>query len=521
VREFGQQVKQRLGAWVARGVGHPIAARLRQGRRSLGARVGSWPWDWFGLALGLALGGGWFALEQRVPLTTVSEPEALPRWSGRFENDSWAVQLGLRQQALRAQVPTVDRVVLVPDTDTLLAAIAQWDGRGRWPVLLADNRYTDLFVARFRPAEAIVLDATALGGDRRAAAETAIAAAWGTERDRLRQRWDQLGWLPPGLVLADADDPAFGAAVALAAGRGQILVELDGDFGAPGDKLAPEQWEHLQQQVNRAAATSGYAWEQLGDAIDAVTLVGDLAAKYSAPDVQGALSVTDGLGRVSGRRWAVTGWIFGSPERAVYQAMCSLFLDPQTALLYDSYQSEPPWNNYDLTGAARRLAAIDIRSQAIARPEASRQVWRQLTRRPWRYDVAFVNSRGRADRFEAGNGVLATDDLPELAHPIAIHFLHSWSATNPDDPETIAGRWLERGAYFYYGSVSEPFLSAFVPPSAIARRLALGAPFGAAARYTNASPWKLTTIGDPLLVLLPAPPRVSPDEAPELRDLDK
>lgn len=92
--------------------------------------------------------------------------------------------------------------------------------------------------------------------------------------------------------------------------------------------------------------------------------------------------------------------------------------------------------------------------------------------------------------------------------------IHSWSAAAPDDTNTVAGRWLENGAYAYVGSVNEPFLSAFIPPKLMVDRLKRGAPFLIAARQLESPPWKVATIGDPLMSITTPRPRIPPTQQP-------
>ena len=78
----------------------------------------------------------------------------------------------------------------------------------------------------------------------------------------------------------------------------------------------------------------------------------------------------------------------------------------------------------------------------------------------------------------------------------------------PDDGKTVGGRWLERGVYAYVGSVDEPYLEAFVTPRLLTNRLQMLTPFLIAAREIAAPPWKITTIGDPLMTILKPTPRI-------------
>ncbi len=50
------------------------------------------------------------------------------------------------------------------------------------------------------------------------------------------------------------------------------------------------------------------------------------------------------------------------------------------------------------------------------------------------------------------------------ARPTVVSIIHSFSAADPLDPSTIAGRWLENGVYIYFGAMNEPYLNAFRCP---------------------------------------------------------
>jgi hypothetical protein len=92
--------------------------------------------------------------------------------------------------------------------------------------------------------------------------------------------------------------------------------------------------------------------------------------------------------------------------------------------------------------------------------------------------------------------------------------IHSWSASDPDDRNTVSGRWLVNGAYAYVGSVHEPFLSAFIPPKLMVDRLKRGTPFLIAARQLQSPPWKVATIGDPLMSIAKPRQRIPPTQQP-------
>ncbi|HIK12242.1 MAG TPA: hypothetical protein IGS52_18615 [Oscillatoriaceae cyanobacterium M33_DOE_052] len=456
-------------------------------------------------------------------MVVASEPDGQGLKVGaEARKQPWPVQLGLRIAILRANIPTVSRVVLVPDEATFLAAIQQWGLTGRWPILIEDDKYSPLFVKRFQPLEVVRLPSVKTplpqGEELHQLAEKAVAATWQAEDTTTMQKvWEQVGWEPPGVVIAKENDPAMPAAVALAAAWGQPLAFLAGDFGKPNDTLTAAKFAQLRQQVEDLTAKTGYSYEDVGDAIDSVTLVGDIAVKYESPDKkEDILAVTDGLARKANQiRWGAAGWIYGKSERAIYQAMCSIFLDPYSALLYNSYPlKQKPWEEYGLREVQRLLAKVGFRVNIIERPQATRQTWRRLTVEGLDFDLIFVNSRGSKSAFAVGDGNASVPEIRPLQAPAAIHFIHSWSATTPDDTDTVAGRWLEHGAYAYVGSVQEPYLAAFVEPQLLTQRLLLGAPFLISARQIDSPPWKITTIGDPLMMVLQTRRRLPPSARP-------
>lgn len=437
------------------------------------------------------------------------------------QKEPWAVQSGLRIITLRQNIPTVDRIVLVPDTATFLAAIQKWNLKNRWPILIEDKKYTPLFLKRFQAAEIIRLPPikTPLptGKKLQQLLLKTVAQTWEVSDPAfLKEKWQKLGWEPPGVVFTSENDPAWPAAVALAADRGQLLQFLQGNFGTPNDTLNLQQWQQLQLTVQQAVDKTGYHYALLGDSIDTVTIVRQLAVKYQSPkNSSEQLAVTDGLGRFpNGDRWAMTGWIYGSPTRAIYQAMCSIFLDAENVLLYDSYPPEGVWKNYEMNTAANHFKDMGLNVNLIQQPEANQENWQNLTSVDWDFDLILFNSKGLKDIFAIGDGDASVKTIPKLTIPTAIHFLHSWSATTPDDPNTIAGRWLENGAYLYVGSVHEPYLAAFVPSKLIAERLSHSVPFLIAVRQYKSPPWKITTIGDPLMVIMKPRQRIAPKDHP-------
>ena len=448
----------------------------------------------------------------------IAKPFLLP---ASAKQEPWPIQTGLRLAILRSKIPTVNRVVLVPDEATFLAAIQKWNLKGNWPILIEDDKYTPMFLQRFQAEEVVRLpsikEQLPQGKQLQELMLNATATAWNaTDTQTLKAKWTQLGWEPPGVVITSENDPARSAAVALAAAHGQPLVFVEGNFGKPNQSLNNTQWKNLQRAITKAVESTGFFYSQLADPIDTITIVRELAVKYQSPQKKDEqLAVTDGLGRhINGDRWAAVGWIFGSEVRSIYQAMCSLFLDSQTAMLYDSYPKEGNWVKYEMEEAATELKTLGLDVEVVQRPESSLERWRSLASKPWTFDLILMNSKGYPKSFQVGNGDASVEDIPKVVFPTAVHMIHSWSASEPDDTNTVGGRWLANGAYAYVGSVQEPFLSAFIPPKLMVDRLKRGTPFLIAARQLQSPPWKVATIGDPLMSIAKPRQRIPPAQQP-------
>ncbi len=89
-----------------------------------------------------------------------------------------------------------------------------------------------------------------------------------------------------------------------------------------------------------------------------------------------------------------------------------------------------------------------------------------------------------------------------MGGPTAVVMIHSFSAAEPDDPSTIAGRWLANGSFVFFGSMNEPYLDAFRTPRLVGELIALRVPLVVAARQLSGemrgTPWRLVFLGDPL-----------------------
>jgi len=181
-------------------------------------------------------------------------------------------QTGLRIANLRDKIPTIDRIVLVPDQATFLAAIEHWSLEGRWPILIEDEQYTPMFIRRFHPDQVIRLPsvATPLPKGEEFSACKELQLWHGIQLGNHHRRGSAL-WRPPGVVVTRVDDPAWPAAIALATDRGQPLAFLDADFGSPMEPSILINGSFLRRAFNRRWNRPVMLYESLGDDIDTVT----------------------------------------------------------------------------------------------------------------------------------------------------------------------------------------------------------------------------------------------------------
>jgi hypothetical protein len=459
------------------------------------------------------------------------------------------LRLGARAEAVRRGWPAIRTVVVVPDEASYLEALAHWTLKGRFPVLLDDGTEgarEDIarFVRAFEPAAVVrwssgrsnPADAKA----RRAAIESSLFRAWTTpltgedkppqitSQDQVVERWKVGGVLPPGIILADAGDPAWTAALAAAIGRGEPIAWVSVPGPVNGAMSIPE-FTAMADAAETAAERTGLAWREIGDDLDAITLCLNCPVKVQL-DPTAVVATTDLLGRVAGEtagahtpretghRWAWSGQIFGSSSQAAYREMCALFLAPTRAWVFDGYADTKPWSDYDGSAAAKTLEQAHFKTVVDDLPRNGERAWQVRANPGVDAGLIMVNTKGNADEFQLEPGRCRPGDIPFLNVPAIVYFVHSWSAAMPAERTTVAGRWLERGAYAYLGSTQEPYLVKFVPTPAVAARLVLGFPWAAAVRFDDTRPpghpeakpdvpaaWKIATFGDPLITLGPAP----------------
>jgi hypothetical protein len=457
--------------------------------------------------------------------------------------------LGVRVEALRKHVGVVPILVIVPDARSYAAAIASWSMEprpgdkstlgARFPVLIDDGSWharEDIarFGRDFKPKSVVRWKAPdsfawpEKGAELEGAIERCAYKSWGGgSLAEVKARWAAGRFEPPGVVAASTGDPAWTAALALAAGHGQIFAWVESARDLSGS-MNTNDAAKLNRALQKACDAAGFQWSGIGTHIDAVTLCMSTPAsvRASAGDSRSVFATTDVIGRDDGdeqRRWAWAGQIPGNESAAAYAAMCALFIEPSRAWLFDGYPNEGEKAKWDASAAAEILEKGEIGTLVNDNGNQGMAAWRNRAagmglatnsdakREPGAgVDAGFitVNTSGFPEIFDLQPGRCGAVDAPFLNVPAAVHFVHSYSAARPGDRNTIAGRFLERGAFAYVGSVHEPFLQAFVTtPAMCGRMLALG-PWGASVRLDDAPKWRIAVFGDPLWTLGPRAPRI-------------
>lgn len=474
-------------------------------------------------------------LQSSSPIETLDDPrlrhllEASSRW----------------RKARGPERTVVDQVVLAADVPSFLEAVAAWDDRAFFPVLIDDPAWTLPFLRAFRPSRIIRFRSSGRSRgqgpfeDWRAAQE-AVGRSWvgndpeSTDLPPSGSPPRGLGETPPGVVFSHPESPALAGAVALAAGRFQPLSRL-GPIVAEakpggtsrilrfGDVATEEQAVAFARRIEGRLDTVAPSYKKLGDDVDFLTLAGDWPYRYRSERGEGIAigdrALDDLVGRVlpdekpdldrARLRWAYAGRLLGDPAASVSRAMGSLFLQPESALFWNTYSGGPIWSDYDATGAAavwRLIRPAAGASASRAGAAADLAAWRETFRSLDRCDFLAMNSSGDPGEFSIAGGPGLAADVP-FGPPRIVSMIHSFSAADPTDPSTIAGRFLERGTFAYFGSMNEPYLTAFRTPYLLAQMLSAEIPLGAACRQgpyeAFGQPWRLVYLGDPLYRVSP------------------
>lgn len=430
-------------------------------------------------------------------------------------------RIGVRAHILREAQQVADAVIIVGNASDAARVIGSWGGLTRFPVLIDDGSLLAAeniarFVRAFAPKTVLrwaPSDSEPWPTEIQDAAKK-MALTLGRTLDRNNPpatmtevvgKMREAGIGPNGVVVVDPSDEAWIAGLALAAGRSQALTFVKTN-GRVNGAMSGAEMRALADGIQTQLKVIGVEWEVIADEIDAVTLVSNSALRVNLGiDGKDEKALTDLIGRHRGgigNRWAWCGAIFGDSQTALYRAMCGLFLPADSAWLFDGYGRGDPWDLYDMTSTSRLLEPNGYAVEVHDAPANRVRDWRSAVSDGVDADLVLINSRGNMSFFQLGDGKAQAGDIPLLGSPAAVHLVHSWSSRAPASNRTVAGRWLEHGAYLFYGSVDEPFLNAFVQTPRIAARLLSGMPFGVAVRQDAGPPWKLNVMGDPLVTFL-------------------
>ncbi len=395
-------------------------------------------------------------------------------------------------------------IVIVPDKQTFLYYLSTWTVSDRFPIFVGMDEYVKKFarvyndgdnhyvIAERKKMPAIsetliyrVLLSSFTAGDLFDAPDEVTRAD-------LRGYFKSASIEPEGIVLTSINSPELLGGVALASYHKQAL-----DFYKPPKApllgtYSQEDKESIRISFMDMIDKWGYEYRGLGKGIDFITIALSMPFKYDH-----GFSLDDAINREKPDSiipYAYTGRLMDLGKGlAVYQAMCSVFLDTNSAIFFDRWPEN--W------GRSLKLGCYELRKKipAVNVLPSDFKKWRSVIGDLNTYDFVFINAAGYPHEWSGGT----LDDIPDTL-PVAVNFSHSSSANDPTNPNTIAGRWLINGAFAYYGSVSEPYSDSFNVSYNIVRGLLDGMPFAHATAdksklpVNRAKPWKLIFVGDPL-----------------------
>lgn len=410
-----------------------------------------------------------------------------------------------------------DVVVLVPNEAACLAAMQQWTDDCFWPVLIEDGWFTPMFVSAFSPKQIWRWSSRSAPSTTRL--DKALLDTIKTH-NQAQANNRQKRPRPPGLVVIDPYSSQRLGGLALALGRRQP-ISLMCHEGRIRTILSSTEAVALNARLLKVAS---YWQLPSNDTWFGLTIAGPLPYRYRAPvvnqdnqspkvplpanltlrAVDDLLGRPESIGGDSGMRNAVVGRLTGLSVQVVYQAMCSLFIQPKRTLWVDAYSTRRGaiWSSYSMDRAVE-LMRQRFACELMTASTIGIQQFRKRTRPINHYDMIWINSSGGAKTWQFG-GRSNSNDFP-IGYPTAMHVIHSHSLANAWDVNTLAGRALAGGAYWYFGAMAEPYLIAFNQPTGMACKILAGTPVAFAARLLpgqhGASPWRLMLVGDPLFTL--------------------
>lgn len=411
-----------------------------------------------------------------------------------------------------------NKVIIAPDIRTYLYYISLWDEEKIYPVLIKGSKLNQKFINAFRPQTTELADEVVVPGPVDEAMilralytsftdeDILSAADKDYTRDDIKAYYKKFNHIPLGVVLTRPGEGEMAGGLMLASARRQVLDFLP--YTAKDERVISKgKLDDLKEKIKGIIDGWGYPYLGFLDGIDYITIAGDFPYAYNNYETTrpGRYAVDDALGREAElQRYAYVGRLVGNWHLSSYQAACSIFLQPEDILFFNAYSREGNWLDYRTDTASRMLEGL-YRTANIENNEATLERWQILTSEYGNeYDLVFINSSGGPSDWNLSKGQAKVEDIPESVPAIVI-YTHSNSAANPYDENTIAGRWLENGAYIYFGSISEPYVQSFKTPTEIVADLLFGRPYSQALRRDSgpwSHPWRLMLIGDPMNSLM-------------------
>lgn len=393
---------------------------------------------------------------------------------------------------------TKKKILIVPDKPTFLHYLSLWTEGDKYPIFIGHDEYVEKFASVYNQGnvEFVEKSAVDLEISEKSIYKSIItslasdSSCEGTESE-LKDYFNKNKLLPKGIVLTNLSSKEWPAAAALALFHKQVL-----SFYTPPPKpLLGSYTFHVKEKIRKDIIDIlnwwGFSYKDTTGDMDAITIALDMPYKYGD-----GYSLDDAINRLDAKDitcYAYTGRLMDLGKGlALYQAMCSIFLDTTSALLFDRWPVK--WQRALEPGAwelSKHIPTVSIFRNL--------RHWWKATHKDNKYSLIFVNAAGTPDNWTGGR----VRDIPKTV-PVAVNFAHSTSVADLKDPDTIAGRWLVNGAFVYFGSVSEPYSAAFNLSQNIVKKWLQGVGLAEAIGQKESlspaysKPWKTIYIGDPL-----------------------
>ncbi|MDZ7816697.1 MAG: hypothetical protein U5N86_12125 [Planctomycetota bacterium] len=293
------------------------------------------------------------------------------------------------------------------------------------------------------------------------------------------------------------------AAVMLAAAHRQLLATGDLSIENPAATVSESVYNEYRKKLVEVIDELEVPYRKLFDDLDYFTFACDYPGSvnlFSRYD-KAPYPVDDCVFRnADDARWGFPGRLLGGEARKLYQANCSLFLSTDDVFFFDRYGGGGGFGQHSAETGAPILENFGL-STDVVKADATLDNWRMRHSSRASYDMLYVNSSGGGRNWSLKGKGASYEDIP-LTKPLIVHFTHSFSASNPYNRDTIAGRWIHNGAFIYTGSHREPLLGAFNTPKDFAEEATEGYPLSLALHKKMGdqfwTPWKLYYVGDPL-----------------------